>query len=90
MNDAAKPGKGPKAETYTFFVSGVKYETDQAVLTGLQIKARVQDWDPTHDLILEGQGQDPDRIIADDEPVSLEKEHGPKRFSAAPKASFGY
>jgi hypothetical protein len=41
-------------------------------------------------LILEGQGQDPDRIIADDEPVSLEKEHGPKRFSAAPKASFGY
>jgi hypothetical protein len=78
-----------KNEIYTFFVGGKKYETDQPALTGLQIKARVTDWDPAHDLVLEGHGNDPDRIIADDELVSLEKDEGPLRFSSAPKANFG-
>jgi hypothetical protein len=76
-------------ETYFFFVGGKKYETDQPALTGLQIKARVADWDPSHDLVLEGHGNDPDRIIRDDELVSLEKDKGPLRFSSAPKANFG-
>jgi hypothetical protein len=80
---------GPKNEIYTFFVQGKKYETDQPSLTGLQIKARVTDWDQSHDLVLEGHGNDPDRIIADDEVVPLEKDKGPLRFSSAPKANFG-
>lgn len=79
--------KRPK--TYIFFVNGVKYETDQAKLTGLQIKARVPNWDPTHDLALEGHGDDPDRVIADDETVDLDTPHGPRRFSSVPKANFG-
>jgi hypothetical protein len=79
----------PKKEIFTFFVSGKKYETDQESLTGLQIKARVVDWDPSHDLVLEGHGNDPDRIIADNETVHLEKDKGPLRFSSAPKANFG-
>ncbi|MBY3102246.1 hypothetical protein HFO69_31860 [Rhizobium laguerreae] len=78
-----------KSETYSFFVNGKKYETDQQSLTGLQIKAKVSDWDPTHDLVLEGHGHDPDEIIADDQSVSLEKEQGPRRFSSVPKANFG-
>ena len=41
------------------------------------------------DLVLEGHGNDPDRIIADDELVSLDKDKGPLRFSSAPKANFG-
>jgi hypothetical protein len=81
--------KGDHQETYFFFVGGKKYETDQSALTGLQIKARVADWDPSHDLVLEGHGNDPDRIIADDELVSLDKDKGPLRFSSAPKANFG-
>ncbi|BBO08108.1 MULTISPECIES: multiubiquitin domain-containing protein [Bradyrhizobium] len=76
-------------ETYFFFVGGKKYETDQPALTGLQIKARVADWDSSHDLVLEGHGNDPDRIIGDDERVSLDKDKGPLRFSSAPKANFG-
>jgi hypothetical protein len=80
---------GGHQETYFFFVGGKKYETDQPALTGLQIKARVTDWDPSHDLVLEGHGNDPDRIIADDELVSLDKDKGPLRFSSAPKANFG-
>lgn len=82
-------GKPDKPQTYTFFVGREKFETDQPVLTGLQIKAKVPDWDPSHDLVLEGHGDDPDRVIRDDEEVSLEKVHGPLRFSAVPKANFG-
>jgi hypothetical protein len=80
---------GPKKQVFTFFVSGKKYETDQESLTGLQIKARVADWDPSHDLVLEGHGNDPDRIIADSETLPLDKDKGPLRFSSAPKANFG-
>lgn len=77
------------AKTYTFFVGNNKYETDQKALTGLQIKARVADWDQDTDLLLEGHGHDPDKIIGDNELVDLDTGHGPLRFSSAPKANFG-
>lgn len=79
--------KHPKL--HIFFVNGVKYETDRPALTGLQIKARVPDWDQSHDLVLEGQGHDPDRVIRDDELVQLDVKTGPRRFSSVPKANFG-
>jgi hypothetical protein len=85
--DAADGRKPPKK--YEFFVNGTKYETDQSQLTGLQIKARVPDWDASHDLVLEGHGNEPDQIIRDDEMVSLETDHGPRHFSSVPKANFG-
>jgi hypothetical protein len=88
-NRGQEGGKPDKPETYTFFGGREKYETDQSVLTGLQIKAKVPDWDPSHDLVLEGHGDEPDRVIRDDESVSLEKAHGPLRFSSVPKANFG-
>ena len=34
-------GKPEKPQTYAFFVGREKFETDQPVLTGLQIKAKV-------------------------------------------------
>ena len=76
-------------KAYTFFVNGKPYETDKKKLTGAQIKSMVPDWDPQHDLSLEGEGDDPDRIIADDEVVSLAPKHGVRRFSSVPKANFG-
>jgi hypothetical protein len=79
----------PKPKLYVFFVNGVRYESSEHSLTGLQIKARVANWDPTHDLVLEGRGHDPDRVIADDESVELDVEHGHLRFSSVPKANFG-
>lgn len=79
----------PKPKLYVFFVNGGRYESNQRYLTGLQIKARVANWDPSHDLVLEGHGHDPDRVIADDESVDLDVEHGPRRFSSVPKANFG-
>lgn len=75
--------------TYAFFVNGKKYETEHRKLTGKQIKAMVAGWDPTHDLVLEGHGDDPDRVIGDDEAVDLKTEHGHRRFSSVPKANFG-
>jgi hypothetical protein len=92
--DLTEPGveafiTAPRPRRYVFFVNGTRYETDQEVLTGLQIKARVADWDPSHDLVLEGHDNDPDQIIADDQVVHLDTEHGHRRFSSAPKANFG-
>ena len=74
---------------YIFFINGVRYQTDQEALTGLQIKARVAEWDANHDLVLEGHGDDPDRIVGDDEVVHLDIEQGHRRFSSVPKATFG-
>lgn len=79
----------PHKVTYTFFINGKPYETDKKKLTGAQIKAMVPDWDLQHDLSLEGEGDDPDRIIADDEAVSLAPKHSVRRFSSVPKANFG-
>lgn len=79
-----------KKEVYKFFVGTEKYETDQAQLTGAQIKAHVADVSPGTKLSLEGHGNDPDRIILDDELVSLdERQGGPRRFTLVPPADFG-
>lgn len=75
--------------TYFFFVNGKRYETDKKKLTGAEIKAMVAGWDPTHDLALEGHGDEPDRTIGDEETVSLDPKHGVRRFSSVPKANFG-
>lgn len=76
-----------KPENYKFFVGKEKYETDQPRLTGAQIKAYVPDVLPGTKLALEGHGNDPDRIIADDEWVSLDGP--PRRFTLVPPANFG-
>ena len=72
-----------------YFVSGKEYETDQPALTGLQIKAKVANWDPSHDLVLEGVGDEPDQVIRDDESVRFLGVHPARRFSSVPKANFG-
>jgi hypothetical protein len=86
MNDKRDDGK-PK--TYNFFVGSEKYETAERELTGAQIKAYVPDVQPGTKLSLEGHGHDPDRIIADDEKVSMDGDHGPRRFTLVPPANFG-
>lgn len=79
-----------KHETYKFFVGKEKYETNQQQLTGAQIKAYVPDVPTGTKLSLEGHGHDPDRIIADDEVMSLDEGHGgPRRFTLVPPANFG-
>jgi hypothetical protein len=86
------PGHGggnPGAKVHIFFIGKEKFETELAVLTGAQIKARASNVEPGDGLSLEGQGHDPDRMIADDEPVQMDSGHGPLRFTIVPQANFG-
>lgn len=78
-----------KGKPFTFFVNGTKYQTEERTLTGAQIKAFVPNWNPDHELVLEGHGNDPDRPIPDSESVPLDKDKAPPRFSAVPKANYG-
>ena len=84
-----QPTAPPAPATFQFFVDGNPYETDQARMSGLQIKARVADWVPSHDLSLEGTGTVPDRIVPDGEEVDFAGATAPLYFSSVPKASFG-
>lgn len=87
--DNDKPKPKPKPKPYFFFVGHDRYETEQRSLTGAQIKAKVPDWQAGYGLMLEGAGDEADRLIADDESVSLDKDHGPRRFTPVPPATFG-
>lgn len=78
----------PKKQ-YFYFVGNDKYESDLPELTGAQIKARIPNLDPAFQLSLEGQGNDPDRMIGDNDTVSLAEHHGPCRFTLVPPANFG-
>jgi hypothetical protein len=76
-------------EKYFYFVDGVKYDSDQEVLTGAQIKARIPNFDHALLLMLEGVGKEPDSIVTDDRSISLAKDDGPRRFFTTPPATFG-
>lgn len=78
-----------KPKRYFFFVNNEKFDTDQHELTAAQIKARIANVEPGDKLSLDGHGDQPDRLLADDELVQLEKDHGPLRFTIVPSASFG-
>ena len=84
---AGKPDKGGKDKIFHYFVDDKKYETDDGTSTGAQIKARLPDFDPNYQLVLEGRGQNPDRVIADNESVDLAPP--PPRFYTVPPATFG-
>lgn len=80
----------PQPKSYKFFVGTEKFETDQPALTGAQIKAYVANVPPGTKVSLEGHGNDPDQIIADEQSVALDEQHGgPRRFTLVPPANFG-
>lgn len=74
---------------YEFFVGKNRFESKGRYLTGEQIKTIAKA--PLQDaLLLEGEGRDPDKLIANDQTVDLAYEHGgPKRFRVEPPANFG-
>jgi hypothetical protein len=80
---------GHHEDKFFYFVDGVKYETDQETVTGALIKAKIPNFDATYALFLESVGGEPDQLISDDSPVSLKKEHGPRRFYTVPPAVAG-
>lgn len=83
---ADKPEKGDKNK-YHYFVDDIKYDTEDGTATGAQIKSRLPDFDPNYQLVLEGRGQEADRVIGDSETVSFAPP--PPRFYTVPPANFG-
>jgi hypothetical protein len=73
---------------YEYFVDGKLYKSMDAALTGAQIKARVPDFDPSYQLVLEGRGGQPDKVITDNDSVDLNV-HPPCAFYTVPPATFG-
>ena len=74
-------------QTYKFTVDGRNLESEQAILTGAQIKAKAS-VDPSFGLFLEGHGHKPDEQITDNQNIDL-REPGREKFYTAPPATFG-
>ncbi|MDY0279056.1 MAG: hypothetical protein RBR35_00675 [Salinivirgaceae bacterium] len=81
---------------YFFFYGETKIEAPDESLSGSQLKALIKSavaaFDPAHDLVLEGHGNEEDTVITDTLMVSLAYGHGeggPKHFFSRPPANFG-
>ena len=91
-NDRHGDHKEPKA---FFFYVGQKIESKLDVASGAEIKAMIKavvpSFDPTHTLVLEGHGREEDRVINDNDKVSLVvgDGHEPKHFYSKPPTNFG-
>ena len=83
--------KGPKPdnEKYFYFVDGVKYDSDVPQMTAADIKARLPNAEQGDKLSIDGQDDDPDRLLNDTDVVDLRKDKGPVRLTLVPSASFG-
>jgi hypothetical protein len=75
---------------YHFFVDANKYETDKSTLTGGEIKALVPGLNPTYQLFVEQQGNQPDKLVSDGEAIPLDPAgQGVRKFYSVPPATFG-
>jgi hypothetical protein len=77
----------PVRAKFQFTVDDKHLESDVAVLTGQQIKARAG-IDATFGLFIEGRGKGSDEQIADNQSVDLSKP-GREKFYTAPPATYG-
>ena len=75
---------------FFFFVDGTKYENDSSSITGAEIKQKIPNFAPGYSLFLEGDDNDPDKLVQDNDSFDLERKgHGPLRFHVVPPATFG-
>lgn len=79
---------GHQKSDFHYFVDGKEYKSEDSALTGAQIKARIPDFNPSYQLVLEGRGGQPDRVIGDNDSVDLNV-HPPCHFYTVPPATFG-
>ncbi|MEJ0011253.1 MAG: hypothetical protein WDM94_01240 [Bauldia sp.] len=73
---------------YRIEVNGKAFLISQAVVEGLQVRVLGQ-LEPQVDLIVEGSGNEPDRIVQDRDRIALQPDGSPTRFFAKPPTSFG-
>jgi len=77
-----------KEPKYHYSVDGQKFDSDVPSITGAEIRTKLSPDKRNYALYLEGQGNEPDRLIKDDTSVALEK-HQQHRLYTVPPASFG-
>jgi hypothetical protein len=73
-------------EPFLIIVNGEQFAVSEVVVEGLQVRVLAR-LDPQADLILEGIGDLPDRVIQDTDRIDLTQ--GSARFFAKPPTSFG-
>jgi hypothetical protein len=76
-------------DKYFYLVDGTRYDSDDSSITGAIIRSRLPEAKRAYAIYLEGQGKDPDRLINDNDSITLEKDKGPKRFYTVPPATAG-
>jgi hypothetical protein len=81
-----KPGDGrPK---YFYFLDGEKIESDTSSVNGATIRSKLPPEKAGYAIYLEMHGKDPDKLVADGDGFSLEK--NPPHFYSVPSATFGH
>jgi hypothetical protein len=88
LRKAEKDLEAARHPVYDFYVGKEKFETLCAEPTGAEIKAIVKDFPQGYGLELEGHGDEPNRLIRDDEKIHMDPHHA-MRFTAVPPATFG-
>ena len=73
---------------YVFFVGAERFVTPREELTGAEVKAIVGSWPAGDGLELEGEGDQPNRLIGDHDKVRLHRQQA-THFIKVPPATFG-
>jgi len=81
--------KAPQAgrPKYFFFLDGNKIDSDSSSVSGGTVRSHLPAEKAGYAIYLEGHGKDPDKLVADTDGFSLEKD--PPRFYSVPSATFG-
>ena len=72
---------------YVVIVNGVRFEVSFSSLQGIQVRA-LAGIPPEHSLIVEGAGTGADRLLREEDVVSLED--GPVHVFSKPPTAFGF
>jgi hypothetical protein len=71
---------------FDLVINGVSYTVSSETISGAQVRALAA-VDPTHTLVIEGEGSAADQIVGDDQFLKLGNRH--LRFFTSPPAMFG-
>jgi hypothetical protein len=74
-------------QLYELSVNGTAFQVPMKEILGLQIRALAA-VDPVYDLILEGDGPNPDRLLGDEEKIALAEV--PVRIFTRPPTTMGF
>jgi len=88
MSEHEQNENAQKHKKYHFFGDAKRYESEKSSLTGADIKA-IAGVTAAYQLFLEGEGDTPDKPIADSETVVLKEGEDTRHFYAVPPATFG-